>query len=161
MRLRSLAGLAVLLIVALALTACGGSGGKGSIAGAILVHGEEGNESDPYEREYKCSSGLETVEMPIGKSTETNGASISLTAKSTGEYQQGVTVAIALGKDESLPAFIVSSEPNGWETAVKVKLGLGGDGTYTLATNAYGTPWDNVNIVKVIFCLDRPHSGKS
>jgi hypothetical protein len=124
--------------------------------GAELQPGSKGNE---YDRSYRCKAGFESVQVPVGKTVQKDGAVYTLDEKraSYGD-QTSVTFHVKLAANVSAPTLIVNTGAHNLGVAVypqsliNAALQAGGTGDWTFQTGAYAENYRGAGITDVTAC---------
>ena len=109
---------------------------------------------------YTCTVGFMPVQVPLGQTIQSNGASFTLgeTRGTAGIYQETAEVSVTLPANVVAPTMIVNTAahnmaPNVYpQYPLQIALEVGGTGNYTLVPGAYTDNFTEVGITDVTFC---------
>jgi hypothetical protein len=124
--------------------------------GAELQPGSKGNE---FDRSYRCKAGFESVQVPVGKTVQKDGATYTLDEKraSYGD-QTSVGFHVKLADGVSAPTLIVNTAAHNMDVAIypqfliKAALQAGGTGDWTFQTGAFAANYRGAGITDVTAC---------
>ena len=126
--------------------------------------GVESINNDGNAGEYACKQGYESLQIPVGKTVQRDGSTVSLSEKRPAEFladQQSVQLSIKLSATDSVPSVIINTgahkkRPDLWpQSTLKLDLKKGGSGTYTLLSSAYAENYTVDGITDITLCIHR------
>lgn len=109
---------------------------------------------------YRCETGYEAVQVPLGESVPIKGARFELKETARNDWGQvSVRFTVTLPAGKTAPALIVNTGDHNLypklypQHTLQINLGSGGNGNYSLPTEVYSPTWWHIGIIDITVCM--------